>query len=149
MTPCVVAAVNLRDCGNVGAIARTAAAFGFAAVITVGTTPPLTRKEVRKVALGGKSIPSTHFADIASALTAYPKHHVVALETSGQVLSSWQPPHRKPLLILLGSERYGLSKAEIAAAAEVVSVPHRTDSVASLNVAAAFAIAAYTLSMLH
>jgi len=145
----LVAAVNLRDCGNVGAIARTATAFGFDAVLTVGTTPPLSRKEAHKVALDGKTIPTTHFTDLAAALTAYPDHYVVALETSGTPLPNWQPPSNVPLLILLGSERFGLSSSEINVAKSVVSIPHNTTTVASLNVAAAFAIAAYTVSMVH
>lgn len=148
MTP-VVAAVNLRDCGNVGAIARTATAFGFAAVLTVGTTPPLTRKEARKVALGGGLIPSTHYSSLAAALQAYPDHYVVALETGGQPLNTWEPPLDRPILLLLGSERHGLCAPELATAQSVISIPHQTDTVASLNVAAAFAIAAYTLSMVH
>ncbi len=142
-------AVDLRDCGNVGAIARTATAFGFDALITVGTTPPLTRKEARKAALGGHALPTKHFVTLAAALAAHPDYAPVAIETSGIPLDTWNPQPTTPIALIVGNERYGLSHHDCALATTVVRIPHQTAKVASLNVASAFAIAAYTLWMVH
>lgn len=145
----IVIAVDLRDCGNVGAIARTATAFGFDALITVGTTPPLTRKEAKKAALGGHTLPTNHFVTLADALAAYPHYIPIAIETSGEPLNTWHPQAGTPIALILGNERYGLSASDCARARSVVRIPHQTSKVASLNVASAFAIAAYTLWMVH
>ena len=142
-----VAAVNLRDCGNVGAIARTATAFGFTNLFTVGTTPPLERKEAQKAALGGKDLPTQHFTTLEELLRNHPDHFVLALETDGVPITNWSPPTDRPILLLLGNERLGLAPNEQARADATVSIPHKTNQVASLNVATSFGIAAYVLAM--
>lgn len=139
-----VALIDLRSTYNVGNIARTALAFGIETIFTVGTTPQLERKEIAKVALGGEQIKHEQLNRFDDFITRVQKDYtLIALETGGQNIKEFDfATIKKPILLLLGNERFGLSEGQLIHCAYRVSIPHQKQTIQSLNVGNAFAIAA-------
>jgi TrmH family RNA methyltransferase len=121
---------RVQDPGNVGAIARTAAAAG-APVIAVlpGTADPYGPKAVRASAgnVFRLKVARVHWKDLAE-LDGYG-----AAATGGAPLT--EAPIESAGMIVLGSEAHGLSRKDL----KLVTVP-LTEGVESLNVAAAAAL---------
>jgi TrmH family RNA methyltransferase len=121
---------GVQDPGNVGAIARTAAAAG-APVIAVlpGTADPYGPKAVRASAgnVFRLKVARVHWKDLAE-LDGYG-----AAATGGAPLT--EAPIESAGMIVLGSEAHGLSRKDL----KLVTVP-LTEGVESLNVAAAAAL---------
>ncbi|HEV3405532.1 MAG TPA: RNA methyltransferase [Candidatus Dormibacteraeota bacterium] len=121
---------GVQDPGNVGAIARTAAAAG-APVLAVlpGTADPYGPKAVRASAgnVFRLKVARVHWKDLAE-LDGYG-----AAATGGAPLT--EAPIESAGMIVLGSEAHGLSRKDL----KLVTVP-LTEGVESLNVAAAAAL---------
>jgi TrmH family RNA methyltransferase len=121
---------RVQDPGNVGAIARTAAAAGAPALaILPGTADPYGPKAVRASAgnVFRLKVAKAQWKDL-SALHGYG-----AAATGGAPLA--EAPIESAGMIVLGSEGHGLSRQDL----ELVTVP-LTEGVESLNVAAAAAL---------
>jgi len=142
---------RVGDADNVGAIFRSAAAFGAGAVlIGPACADPLYRKAIRKSMGAALTLP---FADAdpwpatLRDLTA-DGWAVVALTPAADAMplrdftSMTRPPR---VAIVLGHEGDGLTEEALAACEYKVRIPIRA-SVDSLNVATAAAIALYELS---
>jgi tRNA G18 (ribose-2'-O)-methylase SpoU len=144
---------HVGDADNVGAIFRSAAAFGAGAVlIGPACADPLYRKAIRTSMGAALTLP---FADADADswpatlrdLTA-DGWAVVALTPAADAMplrdftSMTRPPR---VAIVLGHEGEGLTEAALAACEYRVRIPIRA-SVDSLNVATAAAIALYELS---
>jgi TrmH family RNA methyltransferase len=135
--PLTVALWRLADPGNVGALLRTADAFGAAVALSDGCADPLSPKALRASAGAIFRVPLVGWDEAPGRRIALVAHGGRPLD---EVLAGVEPP----LTLLLGSEREGLpddlvtdrhkATIELAGAAE------------SLNVAAAGAIALYELS---
>jgi RNA methyltransferase, TrmH family len=121
---------RVQDPGNVGAIARTAAAAGAPALAVLpGTADPYGPKAVRASAgnVFRLKIAKAQWKDLA-ALDGYG-----AAATGGAPLA--EAPIESASMIVLGSEAHGLSRKDL----KLVTVP-LTEGVESLNVAAAAAL---------
>jgi TrmH family RNA methyltransferase len=121
---------RVQDPGNVGAIARTAAAAGAPAMAVLpGTADPYGPKAVRASAgnVFRLKVARTQWKDL-SALNGYG-----AASTGGAPLA--EAPIESAGMIVLGSEAHGLSRQDL----KLVTVP-LTEGVESLNVAAAAAL---------
>lgn len=142
-----VGLIDLRSTYNVGNIARTALAFGFDRLYTVGTTPELSRKETLKAALGGEQICHTHLNSFTSLVEVVKnKYEIIALETGGEDIKEFNFTQiTRPILLLLGNERFGLSQKQLQYCNYCLSIKHREQIIKSLNVGNAFAIAASIL----
>ncbi|MGL4339830.1 MAG: TrmH family RNA methyltransferase [Rhodoglobus sp.] len=145
----VVILENIVDHTNVGAIFRSAAALGADAVlVTSGCADPLYRRSVR-VSMGTVfQVPWTRLPDwtaTAEQLLAA-DFHIVACALSDEAVSldSFASSMPDRVAIVLGTEGDGLSRAAVESAQTVVTIPMR-HGVDSLNVAAACAVALYTL----
>ena len=126
----VVVLDRVQDPGNVGAIARTAAAAGAPALVVLdGTADPFGAKAVRASAgnVFRLTVAAATWKDLA------------ALDGYGAAASGGTPLDRVPIenagMIVLGSETHGLSRKDL----HTVTVP-LTRGVESLNVAAAAAV---------
>lgn len=132
---------GIQDAGNVGAILRSAAAFGVdTAVLGPGCADPWSPKAVR-AGMGG------HFAlrvlpvrDLPGALARFPGRLACALAKGGVAPGSLELTGT--LGWILGSEGQGVSPAVAALARERVSIPLAGEQ-ESLNVAAAAAVLLY------
>jgi len=121
---------RVQDPGNVGAIARTAAAAGAPALVVLpGTADPYGPKAVRASAgnVFRLKVARAEWKDL-QGLGGYG-----AASTGGAPLA--ETPIESAGMIVLGSETHGLSRKDL----ELVTVP-LTEGVESLNVAAAAAL---------
>ena len=132
---------GVQDAGNVGAILRSAAAFGVdTAVLGLGCADPWSPKVLRAAMGGHFALRIAEVPDLAAALSEF-RGTLVCAATSGGV-----PPDtldlRGPLGWILGAEGQGVSPALADRADACASVPLAA-GVESLNVAAAAAILFY------
>ncbi len=139
---------GVHDPGNVGAILRSAQAFGASSVaIGPETADPFGPKSVRASMGAIFSVPVTRAGD----LDALPGIKVALVPGSGRSLadqdwriaSAYEIQNANPLTLLIGSERHGLPGEAIAAADVTAHIPIRTDS---LNAAMAATVALYELT---
>jgi TrmH family RNA methyltransferase len=126
---------RLADPGNVGALVRTADAFGASLALSDGGADPLSPKALRASAGAVFRVPLVSWDELPGTLVALVAH-------GGALLSDVDL--RPPLTFLLGAERAGLPD-DLAAGCQRVTIP-LADHAESLNVAAAGAIALYDLA---
>jgi len=139
-------ALLLDDVGqpfNVGAIIRTAAAFGVDRVWLCGSTAPPGHPSARKTALGTdrllaiEHLPSGAAGAQAATADGY---RVVAVELASDAVPLHAAPMSGDICVAVGNEDHGCSAALLAAADAIAYIP-LPGKVGSLNVAAAAAIA--------
>jgi TrmH family RNA methyltransferase len=140
--PLCVCLYGVHDPGNVGAVLRSAQAFGASSVaIGPGSADPFGPKAVR-ASMG--SVFAVALARVAS-VAELPGTRLALVPDSGQALSElWRcaadAPGGEARTILVGSEREGLPAEVIAQADHTARIPIRSDS---LNAAMAATIALY------
>src|SRR5581483_4151441 len=134
---------GVHDPGNVGAILRSAAAFGASCVaLGPGTADPYSPKAVR-ASMGAVFSLALARTD-ASQL---PGEKIALVPGAGEVL--WRSGHlfvsssAKEATLLIGAERDGLPGEVVAQADHVAHIPIQTDS---LNAAMAATIALYEIT---
>jgi len=133
---------GVQDPGNVGAVLRSAAAFGFAgALVGAGSADPVGTKALRASAGASLALPFARgaVADLVDAVAAA-RRTVWLLDGDGGPLWAVERPPAG-LVLAVGSEGRGASEAVRRAAAARVAVPIAA-GVESLNAAVAFGIAA-------
>ncbi|CAN5350557.1 RNA methyltransferase [soil metagenome] len=149
----VVVLEDIVDHTNVGAIFRSVAGLGADAVlITPRCADPLYRRSVR-VSMGTVlQVPWTRLADWPAGAEQLRDagFHIAALALSPAAVSLDEFARTAPerVALVLGAEGDGLSRAALAAANTIVTIPmmHGVDS---LNVASASAVALYALRLPH
>ena len=144
----VLAIESVSDHENIGSLFRNAAAFAAGSVILDPTcADPLYRRAVR-VSLGHVlRVPFARaraWPDEAVALKEQ-GFRVVALTPSGDVTVDRLSPDMGNVVLMVGAEGDGLSRAVMAAADVTVRIPV-APAVDSVNVATAAAIALHRLS---
>jgi TrmH family RNA methyltransferase len=131
----VLALWKLSDPGNVGALIRTADAFGAAVALSPGCADPLGPRALRATAGAIFRVPLVAWGGVPDKCVALVAH-------------GGTPPAEAdlapPLTFVLGSERGGLPE-DLARGCCSVTIPLSGEA-ESLNVAAAGAIALYELS---
>jgi len=154
---------NVRSAHNVGALLRTADGLGVSRVHTGGLTPhPRQASDRRlphviknaehklaKTGLGAeRTLNIIHYDETTEALDELSEagYYLVGLEQTANALDlkSWRRP-RRPLALVVGHERLGLSKSVLKRLDATLMIPMRGRK-ESLNVAVAGAIAMYQLS---
>jgi RNA methyltransferase, TrmH family len=137
---------GVHDPGNVGAVLRSAQAFGASSVaLGPGTADPYSPKAVRA------SMGAVFAVPLARAeVRELPGTKIALVPGTGEPLDTlWRSdyvfvsPSAKVLTLLVGSERDGLPDEVVAQADHIAHIPIATDS---LNAAMAATIALYELS---
>ena len=132
-----------NDPQNIGAVIRTAAAFGAAAVIVPEkNTPPITPAMAKAASGGLEVVPLIRATNLARALYNLKDQGFwcIGLDAKGvEPLSSAMIAG--PCALVMGAEGKGLRRLTIQACDSLSSIP--IESVASLNVSVAAAIALY------
>ncbi|MDO9590411.1 MAG: RNA methyltransferase [Microcella sp.] len=147
----VVIVEDVADHTNVGAIFRSVAGLGADAVlVTPRCADPLYRRSVR-VSMGTVlQVPWTRLPEWADAvpLLRDAGFTIAALALADDAVGLREFAAHAPerVAIVVGTEGDGLSRAALAAADVVVTIP-MAHGVDSLNVAAASAVALYALSV--
>lgn len=149
----LVALEAVDNPANVGAIGRSAVALGWDALVVDHTSAdPLARRSVRTSMGAVFSLPWARSLDlvdfiarrrVGGALTVAltPAHDAVDLDDVALTLRN----RPRPVVMVLGAERSGLSDA-MSAVCEIRTRIPMASGADSLNVAAAAAVAAYALT---
>jgi 23S rRNA (guanosine2251-2'-O)-methyltransferase len=138
---------QITDPHNVGAIARSAAAFGVSAIVTTARHSPEATGVLAKSASGAlEYVPLVTVTNLARALAALKErgYLVVGLDSSGDVDFA-AAAISSPLALVLGAEGKGLRHLTLATCDQVarLDVPGK---IKSLNVSNAAALALYLAS---
>jgi tRNA G18 (ribose-2'-O)-methylase SpoU len=145
----IVVLENVVDPTNVGAIFRSVAAIGAEAVlVTPRCSDPFYRRAIR-VSMGTVlQVPWTRVGDWPSTKVALAASgfHIAALALADDAvdLRTFAASAPERVALVLGAEGEGLTPEALAAADTVVTVP-MAHGIDSLNVAAAAAVAMYSL----
>jgi RNA methyltransferase, TrmH family len=131
-----VALWRVADPGNVGAIMRTAGAFGASVALSAGCADPTSPRALRASAGALFRVPLVGFDDVIRRRVALVAH-------GGRPLA--EVALEQPLTFVLGAERAGLPEEIVAQCDEAATIPISAE-VESLNVAATAAIALYAAS---
>jgi TrmH family RNA methyltransferase len=135
--PLCVALWGVGDPGNVGAIVRSALAFGASSVVLgPGCADPFGPKAVRASMGAIFQVPVAR----ASSLDELPGERLALVGRAGAALAG---PVEGELTIVVGAERDGLAADVVAACDRVAHIPILSES---LNAAMAAAIALYELT---
>ena len=144
---------NIRSAHNVGAIFRTGDGVGLRHLYLCGFTPaPEDNPAVAKTALGAEDRLSwSHHRNALDLVEQLQDEgfKLVALECTAKATPIYrfkaEPPDPRPWVLIVGNERAGVDPGLLERCDLVLSLP-MTGEKNSLNVAAAFAAAAYWLS---
>jgi TrmH family RNA methyltransferase len=147
----VVVAWEVHDPGNLGSIIRTADAVGATGLVIVEPSADLYDPQAVRATMGSLfALPIVVLASAAPLTAWYAGVRaaglpllVVASSAHGQQLH-YDADYRRPVVLLLGSERYGLPDSARQQADAVVRLP-MTGRATSLNVSAAAAALLYEI----
>jgi TrmH family RNA methyltransferase len=147
----VVVAYQLRDPGNLGAIIRTADAAGATGVVIVGPSVDLLDPQTVRATMGSLfALPIVRLADEALLFRWFENIRagglpLVAVASSAHAAQlHYEAEYRRPLALLVGSERHGLPQPVREQADLQVRLP-MAGRATSLNVAAATAALVYEI----
>lgn len=139
-TEIVLALEDVGNPHNLGAIMRTAAHFGVAAIMMAGAERLRSGAAMRTAAGGAENVAlleATGFIDGLKALKA--AGYAIVTTSSHKGLSVFTAPWSPRVCIVMGEEQRGVSRAVQALAEQSVLIPG-TGAVESLNVSVATAI---------
>ena len=147
----VIVAYQLRDPGNLGTIIRTADATGATAVVIVEPSVDLYDPQTVRATMGSLyALPIVRLAD-EGALTRWVEDLraaglplLVVASSAHAAQLHYEADYRRPLVLLVGSERNGLPQSVRGSADLQVRLP-MSGRATSLNVAAATAALVYEI----
>jgi len=132
---------RVQDPGNVGAVIRSAAAFGASGVgCSPGCASPFSWRSLRASAGHALLLPvqaEAEFGPLADAFAAAGGEVAAASGRGGTPLAHWRP--RRPLLLVVGNEGQGIASEIVARCDSTVTIP-ASPTVESLNVTVAASV---------
>src|SRR5215207_1567175 len=146
-TGLVLALDQITDPHNVGAIVRTAAAFGVEAIITTARHSPSATGVLAKSASGGlEHVPFMVVRNLADALIALGERGFqrIGLDSTGDANLD-ELPLRLPVVLVLGSEGKGL-RQRTRDCCDAIGRLDMPGAIKSLNVSNAAAISLYAVT---
>lgn len=151
----LVVLAGVQDPGNVGAVLRTAAAFGATGAVTTASGPsaaasPFSPKVLRASAGAALHLPILAGFSLAILLTQLRISGVRTIASSSHehdhsnaaLLAPWEIDWRQPVALLVGNEGAGLPEEVERSADARIRIP-MASGVESLNAAAATAVLLY------
>jgi 23S rRNA (guanosine2251-2'-O)-methyltransferase len=140
---------GIQDPHNVGAIIRSAAAFGASAVLMPGAKQsPITQAVIKASAGMAFQLPLVSIASIPAVLPMLKKRGFKIYGLASGKETIIESAFASPSVFILGNEGIGLDKSIKSLCDEMLSIPMNPKS-ESLNVAAAAAVALYSWSVKH
>jgi 23S rRNA (guanosine2251-2'-O)-methyltransferase len=144
----VIIAHNIRSLWNVGALFRSADAFGVSHIHLTGYTAQPPRKEISKTALGAEEwIPWSYDKDPFEIIERRRKDGflIAALELTEKSDKLWSVDPKAPVCLVLGHEVLGVSPELLAVCDKALHIPMQGKK-SSLNVSVACGVALYELT---
>lgn len=138
---------NIRSLHNVGAIFRSADAFGISEILLSGYTPSPPRPEINKTAIGAEEfVKWRYFEDGNEAINSLKKedYYIIGMEQTNRSTSlpSFDATKHNKIGIVLGSEVSGIEDSLLPNIDEFIAIPqfgHKH----SLNVSVAAGVVLY------
>jgi 23S rRNA (guanosine2251-2'-O)-methyltransferase len=146
--PATVILDNIRSALNIGSIFRISECFSFEQIILCGYTSTPGNSKIARSAMGTDKIVDWKYQEkIVETISDLKKqgYTIYALETVEGSTAIQEMNWQFPLAIILGNERFGITKEVLAIAEQIVHIP-LTGNKNSLNIATAFSICAYEVS---
>ncbi len=146
--PLVVALDGVTDPRNLGAVARSAAAFGGHGLLIPSRRSASVTAGAWKASAGALArVPVARASNLVQALGAYQEAgiFVAGLDAAGDVTVADLPVADAPLALVVGSEGRGLSRL-VAERCDVIARIRMEDTTESLNAGVAAGIALYEIS---
>ncbi len=142
----VVAIVASQDPGNVGTILRTMDSVGASALLLLDSSVDPHHPSLVRASMGANfwlPVICTSFADFTRWAV---KHHYHIYGTSAHGEEDYRalPQYSFPLILLMGSERQGLSREQAAICQQMIRLPMRGRAT-SLNLAVATGVLLYDI----
>ena len=143
---------NIRSAWNVGSILRSSDGFGFNHAYLCGITPTADNEAVTKTSLGAEdSVPWSYHKDAVRLVKGLKVEgwKTYGLEEDARSTSISHFPDSqflKPAVLIVGNEVTGVDPELLDLCEEIFYIPMRGEK-KSFNVAIAFGIAAYALSV--
>lgn len=131
---------QLRSAFNVGSILRTTEAFRLGTLYFEGITPKVSNTKVIKTAMGCHDKVTCIDLDDKTCLP----RPIIGLETAKNAPSIYEYKFPESFTLILGNEEYGISDEWLKGCDQIVTIPMYGFK-NSLNVASAFAIAAFEI----
>ncbi|GAA1359138.1 23S rRNA (guanosine(2251)-2'-O)-methyltransferase RlmB [Arthrobacter rhombi] len=150
-TPLFIALDGITDPRNLGAIIRSASAFGAHAVIVPERRSVGMTASAWKTSAGAAArVPVARATNLTAALKAMKQAgvYVIGLDGDGDVGLTGLPLATDPLCIVVGSEGKGLSRLVRENCDQIVSIPIES-TMESLNASMAVGITLYEVSRLR
>lgn len=144
----LVALDGVTDPRNLGAVVRSAAAFGAHGVVVPERRAAGMTASAWKTSAGAAArLPVAQVVNLARALRAYHDAglFVVGLDADGEQMIDGLPVATEPMVLVVGSEGGGLSRVVRAECDAVASIPI-DGSVESLNASVAAGVALYAIA---
>ena len=146
--PLIVALDGVTDPRNLGAVARSAAAFGASGIVVPARRSAGVTAGAWKASAGALArLPVARAVNLTRALEAYQGagFFVAGLDAAGSTDVGDMPVADGPLVLVVGSEGRGLSRVVAAACDLLVRIP-MADGTESLNAGVAASIALYEIA---
>ncbi len=146
--PLIVALDSVTDPRNVGAVLRSAGAFGAHGVIVPARRAAGVTVSVWKVSAGAAArVPVARVTNMVRTLNDLKKAglFVVGLDAGGEATVADQPFANDPLVLVIGAEGAGLSRLVRETCDTIASIPIASE-VESLNAAVAGGISLYEVA---
>ncbi len=140
---CWVALVRPQDPGNLGSILRTCESVGAGGVVLLDTSVDAYDPKSVRASMGAIFTQRVVQTDLAGLSRWREEHRVTMIGVTGDGHRNYRElEYRRPLILLMGSEREGLSREEVAASDDTVFLPMAGAS-DSLNLSVATGIVLY------
>jgi 23S rRNA (guanosine2251-2'-O)-methyltransferase len=143
----VVIAHNIRSLWNIGAVFRSADAFGVTHIHLTGYTAAPPRKEISKTALGAEStVPWSQEKDVRSVIERRRKegYRIISLELGEGSKPLMDAVTDTPVCLILGHEILGVPPELMKLSDDILHIPMLGQK-HSLNVSVAAGIALYQI----
>ena len=140
---------RVQDPGNVGTLLRSAAAFGFDAVVLgPGCASPLSPKTLRSSMGAAGRLPTLHSADLPAALAQLRSRGVTTLAAAlyrSRPLDEAGNDFPHGVCVVIGSEGKGVSEETLALCGQTLKIPMRARC-ESLNAAVAASVVLWEMA---